>query len=78
MKTGGSQGKGRVEIVRYKPNGSVDLRAPARPNSLLPRICISEGKNDHDKTERREVDSLAYLMSETVQPMGVSSTAAMA
>jgi len=61
MKTGGSQGKGRVEIVRYKTNGSVDLRGPARPHGGLPRICISEGKNDYDQKERREVDSLAYL-----------------
>jgi hypothetical protein len=76
MKTGGSQGKGRVEIVRYKPNGSVVLRGPARPNGGLPRICISEGQNDYDKTERREVDSLAYLRPETVQPVGVSSLCA--
>ena len=73
MKTAGSQDKGRVEIVRYTANVSVDLRGPVCPNGVLPRIGISEEKNDYAKTERREVDSLAYLKAETVQPMGVSS-----
>ena len=59
MKTGGSRDKGRVEIVRYTANVSVDLRGPVRPNGVLPMIGISEEKNDYDKTERREVDSLA-------------------
>ncbi len=44
MKTGGSHGKGQVEIVRYKANVSVDLRGPALPNGGLFEICISEGK----------------------------------
>jgi len=74
MKTGGSHGKGQVEIVRYKANVSVGLRGPARPKRSLAQDLHLGRKNDYDKTERREVDSLAYLRSETVQPMGVSSS----
>jgi len=44
MKTGDSQGKAQVEIVRYKTNDSVDLKGLARLNAGLPRICIPEGK----------------------------------
>lgn len=73
MKTGGSQGKGWVEIVRYKANVSVDLRGPLLPNGHLPMISTQEGKNHYDKTDRQEVDPLAYLRPKTVQSMGVSS-----
>jgi hypothetical protein len=73
MKTEGSQGKDRVEIVAYRAIVSVDLRGPALPTSRLPMISIPERKNQYDKTDRQEVDSLAYFRSETVQPMGVSS-----
>jgi hypothetical protein len=73
MKTGGSQGKGRIEIVRYRANVSVDPRGPLLPNDHLPMISTPEGKNHYDKTDRREVDSLAYLRPKTVQTMGVSS-----
>jgi hypothetical protein len=74
MNTGGSQGKGRVEIVRYKANGSVDLRGPALSNDHLTRISIPEGNNHPAKTDSQEGGSLAYLRPKTVQPMGVSST----
>lgn len=59
MRTGGSQGKGRVEIVRYKANGSVVLRRPAPSNGYWPRISMPEGKKWPCQTHRWEVDSLA-------------------
>jgi hypothetical protein len=59
MKTRGSQGKGRVEIVAYRANVSVDLRGPALSNGHLPTISFLEEKNGRTKTHRPEVDSLA-------------------
>jgi hypothetical protein len=59
VKTGGSQGKGRIEIVRYKANVSVVLRGPALANGHLRMISIPEKKNHFGKADRREVDSLA-------------------
>jgi hypothetical protein len=73
MKKGGSQGKGQIRSVAYWASLSVVLKWPTLSNGRLAIISISERKNDYRKTGRREVDSLAYLRSKTVQTMGVSS-----
>jgi hypothetical protein len=61
MKTGGSQGKGRVRSVAYWASLCVDLKTPALSNCYLPIMSIRRSKNDYHNMDRREVDSLAYL-----------------
>ena len=61
MKTGGSQGKGRVQSVAYWASLCVDLKPHTLSNGHLGMISIPQWKNHYHKTVRREVDSLAYL-----------------